>query len=352
MDNYIEQINNLREVFEKINFQDGIKCCEEQIKEEGFRVGVIGINLRENLEIRRKLSLDVSNVKFLELALEDRGTRRISTSCDIVIQVIDAVQPVTKGDYNLYNKLSQYYNNIVFIVDRLKYIDEEEIDDSKNYIEEKLSLLSRNKSVFYIEEDSSYSQLVEYLREVSVKNSIKINIQKFKLHSLYVGAIKFLQQNINLLENWEVEKNKKIEEMSSNINKLYFYGEGFALYFNRYKDRLNNYISEFGKEDITYIHKCFNDLISSVQGCYKKYLRLDIENINILNLEDKKYSSTPYLFIEDLRMIINRNIQHIINKINNDIEELQNKCKDIQQLNILKECYTELIIKRKEISYE
>lgn len=343
MGNYIEQINSLEDIFKRCDFQYGLKCCLEQRKDEVLNIGIIGINVIDHLELINKLCLEGTNTKLVNLNLQNEGDPSINTSCDMVIQVIDAVQPVTKGDFNLYTNLSKYYNNIIFVLSRLRYIDEEEVDDLKNYIDEKLNIFNENKKVFYLDEDISFGKLVQYLKESSNNDLMKNSVHRFKLNAFNRDAFEFFKENINLLDNWEVEKNKEIDVMNNRINKLYFYGEGFALYFHRYIERVEKYIISSGKDDTKYIQRCFNDFISCVEVNHRKYLGLDGVKTNVLNLFDDKYSSTPCLFIEDTKILTNKNINHLISKINKNIVELKNKSKDTEHLNTLKECYKELI---------
>lgn len=353
MEKYIEQIKFINEIFEKCNFSNGIKCCSDQIEANNLNVGVIGINLTDNAELISKISSRVSNIEFKNLKLKNEGEElNFDTGCHIIIQVIDAVQPVTKGDYNLYKNLSKYYNHIIFIIDRMKYIDKDEIDDLKYYIKDKLNTFNKSNNVFYSEDENSFLKLMGYLKKINDSHEVKNSSNKFKLKALSSEGINFIKSNINLLENWESEKQKRIEIMSKKISELLFYGEGFTLYFNRYEERVKKYISSFGKEDTKYIEHCFSDLLSCVQIGFKKYLKLPMEYINSLNLKDDKYSLIPASFVEELRLITKKNIQRIIKETNECIQNLKNKPRDEEYFEGLKQSISLLISFKEELENE
>lgn len=352
MENYLEQIYRIKYILYKCNYENNIKFPLEKGTDSLLTVGIVGVNIIKHDEIIKKLYSETSNIKYLNLNSKNGEADINNISCDIIVQIIDAVQPLSKGDYKLFTNLSKYYNNIIFIVSRLNYVDYEEISELKDYIEVKINKISSNGKVFYLDEEISSNYFINYLKEISIDDVVKNNIKKFKVKELCKEGIRTIGEEIRIFENWEDEKKNKIEDMNSMIDKLYSYGEGYALYFMRYKERVENYITKFGMGDINYIKKCLDEFLSSIQGSFRKYFEDDIEEIVELRFKIGQDMSSPSVFIEDIRIVLNKNMQRAINKINYDIQILKNKSKDIEKINILKESYRELLKINEEVGYE
>lgn len=351
MANYTEQISSLKELFEKSHFDHGTKCCGEQLLNRRLNLGIIGVNITDHSELINKISNEVSNADFY--SIRDNGCEPgFSTGCDAVLQVIDAVQPVTRGDLELYRNLSKYYINIIFAVSRVKYVDEDEVEELQDYIKQKLSGVSQNKMIVYTDNHEDFVKLTDYIKTMAETEETKSKIADYKLKAFCSEGLQYIKEKIYLLDNWETEKSKKINDMKKQIDEMNHYGEGFTLFFNRYEERVQKYMTATRAADRRYLEFCLKEFTSCIQTGCRKYLNSKIDGINSLVVTEDKYLSSPVLYIEEVRSALKKSIHNLINDVTVSIEKTCNEKKNEEDLALLRECCSELMHMKEEIDCE
>lgn len=357
MVNYIKQFNDLQEIYKKCGIEYWNNVCEEQKECENLKVIVTGLNMKkcsrfiENIKdyINETSFEDITEMIYDRDDEDNKNKIKFDTSAHLVIQVIDASQPVSKGDYRIYEQFSSIYNNIIFIVDRMEYVDNDEIEEIKEYVKEKVGTFKKNANVFYIynSEIENNSDLSTYLKKAELNAKYLIEEEeKFKLNKSINECKKILFEKIQIEENWDsfVEaKKQKIMNLNKYIKR---HGWRFSVFFLKQKEKLEKYFLLYNKEiDKGYIEEYFRSLISVLCTGYEKYIGSKLGELKKFMekgiIIENEIEISSFSILEQLR-------QAVVIAIDSEIKKNEKKIKTIGKerknnyINILKDSIKEL----------
>ncbi|ERI91586.1 hypothetical protein HMPREF1982_03095 [Clostridiales bacterium oral taxon 876 str. F0540] len=329
MRNYLELANRLAEIFDKCKYEEANRKILKMNQCENLAVGIIGVNITEHDQFLHYLKERCPNFTFADLNQSDE----YYFDCDVIIQVIDAVQPVSRGDYELYKRLSIYNKFILFSISRLEYIDEDELESLKDYIESKLNSFNKNSKIYYLKNKTESVELYEHLN--SFEADMKNDSIKYKLYNVCLESLNYIEKQIYDLENWETQKSKQIGKIEDEINKYISYGEGFALFIERQREEYEKYLAQNGTNDKKHVESYFNNLITAIDAGLRKYVDYscnDLKKINAFGIE----------IFEELRTYINSYLHRNIEEANLKISEINKREKDMNYLSTLKEGFNNI----------
>ena len=307
MEDYIEQSKNLKNTLSKVKAVE-INSLLEQINFEVFNIGIVGNNIKENKDILNDIKKNISNINIEEI--EDLNYM----GYDSVIIVLDAVQPISKGDIELYELMHEKCNDICFILKRLELVDEEDKEELLEYVKSKLLNVIGNNNVFILNEDKFMNNLIEEFKNL---DKLKHDSISYKLKILFDESIKYLNESIDKIENWDKYKEEEISVLQSQIESINYFGEGMAIF-------LNELCNDLKKEDVQVSDTFYTDFINGINYVKGEYLGEE-KNITDLNSSENFTKDELLQFIKEERSRINSEITDKIYVNKKEIDNLRLK---------------------------
>ena len=223
------------------------------------------------------------------------------------------------------NEKKIFENNLIdFLKEKkLKNITQFSFNKFTNlFLKYKHNYKLHSKYKYYSNCKETFDKIKKLISEANFKMEEEIRNKYDEFLHKFFNKISFIKKQINKIKkNNETEK---IENSFQNINKLFIKNDNFGNIFNKYKEKIINYINKFDINDNIKKHNknILDEIISEIQEKL-----LNIEN------EFEKLLEEKYLFIKNsvLEEVKKFGLEFVFNRNKIEIKKKSDKIKTINQ---------------------
>lgn len=224
MSDFKIHLRDLKKILIKLDYIDLLNNVDLEIQKfslNELRILILGIVDKKTI---LKLNENFPNVKFIynkEIldAFNTNDELKLSQPIHLVIQFLNATQPVTKTDRHTYLKISKYFlpEHHFIIVNHIEDIEDNEIIEVKEYIENKIKeFVIQSQKVIYLSRNcNEFSDIL--INCITNKKAIINQSLEFNLRRLYLETVNQIEKEINKLENYNEYTECRIVELKRRL---------------------------------------------------------------------------------------------------------------------------------------
>ena len=223
------------------------------------------------------------------------------------------------------NEKKIFENNLIdFLKEKkLKNITQFSFNKFTNlFLKYKHNYKLHSKYKYYSNCKETFDKIKKLISEANFKMEEEIRNKYDEFLHKFFNKISFIKKQINKIKkNNETEK---IENSFQNINKLFIKNDNFGNIFNKYKEKIINYINKFDINDNIKKHNknILDEIISEIQ---EKLLNIENEFEKLL---EEKYLFIKISVLEEVKKF---GLEFVFNRNKIEIKKKSDKIKTINQ---------------------
>jgi hypothetical protein len=304
--------------------------AEQLLREPQLHIGVTGTNYHSVDAFKSLMQANANGISLQSYTQESlQNNKNVFLYADVWIQFMDIHRPISKSDFELYQKLSEQtlLRPIFIIFNDIADLNEEEFAETKVYIEEKITVFERQPyGVLYISlsDEESIRNIVDAVSHAGGGAGQYLSGRYDVLIHLLEQELVLLRSESNQTENQKQDTLGYRYNLIEEIRGLHLYAEGLTAYLNR----------EFNEQQIEGASSIVRALLRRSQ------VNLNLTPSFLFSLEEVQNKAQ---LVDNIKEYLRFEIQERRNILLNDTVPKPNRIDDLdRKMNIINEILVEV----------